>query len=47
VDKKGRMVVECNKGYELRESPVPYGSNFTPENGLLKLKNTHYWDENN
>jgi hypothetical protein len=48
--KKGRMprakcrkIVGSNKSHEHREPPVPYGGNFTPENGLLRLQNTYYW----
>ena len=42
---KGRKVVESNKSYELREPAVPYGGNFTPENGLLRLQNTYFWGD--
>ena len=36
---KGRKIVGSEKSYELREPGVPYGGNFTPENGLLSLQN--------
>lgn len=42
---KGRKIFESNKGYELREPAVSYGSNFTCEHGLLRLQNTHYWND--
>ncbi|MFC1532747.1 hypothetical protein ACFL7M_05215 [Thermodesulfobacteriota bacterium] len=42
---KGRKVVGSNKSYELREPAVPYGDNFTPENGLLRLQNSYFWDD--
>ena len=42
---KGRKVVESNKSYELREPAVPYGANLTPENSLLRLENTYFWDD--
>jgi hypothetical protein len=42
---KVRKIVECNKSYELHEPAVPYGGNFTPENGLLRLQNTYFWDD--
>jgi putative transposase len=45
IKAKGRKIVESNKSYELREPAVPYGANFTPESGLLKLKNTYNWND--
>jgi len=45
VKAKGRKIVGYKKSYELREPGIPYGANFTLENGLLRLKNTFYWDD--
>jgi len=42
---KGRKNVGSKKSYKLREPAIPYGGNFTPENGLLRLQNTYYWDD--
>ena len=42
---KGRKIIESNKSYELREPDFPYGGDFTPENGLLRLQNTCFWDD--
>jgi hypothetical protein len=33
------------QNYQLRESGVPYGDNFIPENDLLRLQNGYYWDD--
>jgi len=38
VKAKGRKIGGGKKSYELREPAIPYGANFTPENGLLRLK---------
>ncbi|MFH1933211.1 MAG: hypothetical protein ABIN18_16680 [Pseudomonadota bacterium] len=45
VKAKGRKIVGGKKSYELREPAIPYRANFTPENGLLRLKNTYFWDD--
>ena len=45
IKAKGRKLVGSKKSYEFREPGVPYGSNYTPENGLLRLQNTYYWDD--
>jgi putative transposase len=45
IKAKGRKIAGSDKTYELREAEVPYGLNFTPENGLLRLQNTHYWKD--
>jgi hypothetical protein len=45
IKAKGRKIVGSKKSYELREPAVSYGGNFTPENGLLRLQNTYYWDD--
>ena len=45
IKARGRKVIGGNKSYELREPAVPYGANFTPENGLLRLQNTYFWDD--
>jgi REP-associated tyrosine transposase len=34
IKAKGRKIVGSKKSYELREPAVPYGGNFTPENGF-------------
>ena len=38
IKAKGRKIIGGNKSYELRELAVPYGGNFTPENGSLGLR---------
>ena len=45
IKAKGRKIIGSNKSYELREPDVPYGGNFTHENGLLRLQNTYFWDD--
>jgi len=45
IKAKGRKIVGSNKSYELREPAFPYGGNFTPENGLLRLQNTYFWND--
>jgi len=45
IKAKGRKVTGNNKSYELREPAVTYGGNFIPENGHLRLKNTHFWND--
>ena len=45
IKAKGRKIVGSKKSYELREPAIPYGANFTPENGLLRLENTYFWDD--
>jgi len=45
IKAKGRKIVGSKNGYELREPAIPYGANFTPESGLLRLKNTYFWDD--
>ncbi len=42
----GREKVNNCKGYELREPPIAYNTNFVPENGVLRIDNTYYWDGN-
>ena len=39
IPKEGRKVVGSNKSYELREPAVPYGGNFTHNNGRLRHQN--------
>lgn len=43
--KDGRKIVGDKKSYQLREPAIPYGVNFTPKSGFLRLKNTYYWDD--
>ena len=45
IKAKGREFIGGNKSCELRESAVPYGGNFTPENGYLRPQNVYYWDD--
>jgi putative transposase len=45
IKARGRKVSGKNKSYELREPAVPYGVNFTPENDLLRLQNTYFWND--
>jgi len=42
---KGRKVVGSNKSYELREPAVPYGGNFTHNNGRLRHQNTYFLND--
>ena len=42
----GRKKVNNGKGYELREPPAAYNTNFIPENEVLRVENTYYWDGN-
>jgi len=32
--------------YHLREAQAAYNSNFTPEKGVLRAKNTYFWSDN-
>ena len=45
IKAKGRKIIGGSKSYELREPGVPYGGDFTPENGPLRLQNTYFWDD--
>ena len=45
IKAKGRKIIGDKKSYELRESVVAYGGDFTPENGPLRLQNTYYWND--
>ena len=45
IDAKGRKIIGSSKSYELREPAVTYGDNFTPENSLLRLQNTYFWND--
>ena len=45
IKAKCRKIVGSNKSYELRETAIPYGANLTPENGLLRLQNTYFWND--
>jgi len=41
---KGRKVVESRDLYHLREAHFAYNSNFDPENDVLRVKNTYFWN---
>ena|GEM_PF-3175217 len=43
---KGRKVEGSRGLYHLRESQAAYNSNFTPENSVLRSKNTYFWNVN-
>ena len=45
IKARGRKIFGNDKSYELREPAVPYRANFTPENGVLRLQNTYFWDD--
>jgi len=45
IKAKSRKIIGGNKSCELRELAVPYGGNFTPENGPLRPQNVYYWDD--
>ena len=42
---KGRKVFSNNGAYELREPAAPYKGDFDLENGVLRLKNTYFWND--
>ncbi len=42
---KGRKVFNNNGAYELREPTAPYKGDFDPENGVLRLENTYFWND--
>ena len=42
---KGRKVFRNNGAYELREPAAPYKGDFDPENGVLRLENTYFWND--
>ena len=44
IKAKGRKKIENGPGYELREPPSPYNSNFMSENDALRPQNTYYWN---
>ena len=44
IKAKGRKIVGSKRSYELREPAIPYGRDFTPENGLLRHQNSYYWN---
>ena len=43
---KGRMVANSKDLYHLREARATYNSNFTPEKGVLRAKNTYFGSVN-
>ena len=43
---KGRKVADSKDLYHLREAQAAYNSNFTPEKGVLRAKNTYFWSIN-
>ena len=43
---KGRKVEGSRGMYHLREAQTAYNSNFTPENSVLSVKNTCFWNVN-
>jgi putative transposase len=45
IKAKGRKIIGSKKCYELREPSIPYAANLSPENGLLRLQNTYYWED--
>ena len=45
VGAKGRKVFSNNGAYELREAAAPYKGDFDPENGVLRLENTYFWND--
>lgn len=42
---RGRKVFRNNGTYELREPTAFYKGDLGPENGVLKLENTYFWDD--
>jgi putative transposase len=43
---KGRKIEGSRDLYYLREAQAAYNSNFTPENSVLRAKNTYLWNVN-
>ena len=46
IREKGRKVFSNNGAYELREPTASYKGDFGLENGVLRLENTYFWDDN-
>jgi putative transposase len=45
IKARGRHVLGKNGRYELREPPAPYNGHFAPENAILSLENTYFWND--
>jgi putative transposase len=43
---KGRQVGESGGSYHLRETQIPYNSDFAPENSDLRAENAYFWNDN-
>jgi REP element-mobilizing transposase RayT len=43
---KGRQVGESGGSYHLRETQIPYNSDFAPENSDLRAENAYFWKDN-
>ena len=41
-----REVIASNESHTLRETGKPYAHGFDGENAILRLANTHLWNEN-
>ncbi len=41
----GRRISKKKGGYELREPPTPYSSDFDPKNATISQENTYFWNE--
>jgi len=46
IKTRGRKVLGNNETYQLQEPDEPFGGNFNPENGVLRLENIHSWSDN-
>ena len=46
IKAKGRQVVGEEGGFQLREPAVSYSADFGPQNDVLRLENTYYWNYN-
>lgn len=44
VRARGRSITSRDGAYELRESEVPYITDYTAENSDVSPENTYYWD---
>ena len=41
---QSREVIEAQGAYALREPRTPYITGFEEEKGVLRLRNTHFWN---
>lgn len=46
IKARHRDIESAEESFTLRQSPFPYTADFDPENGVLRPKNTVFWNEN-